>query len=1771
MADKSSKALSTELTGGAGFTYEDRCIATYLVSMACEAGNAGGQGIVTKVAVQQAKNGYPLDDLVVHFQNGSISGVTSFQVKTKLTISAAPTNSDFRSTITQALETLRSENFDPNHDRFGFICREASNSKLRDLKRIADWASQSATASDFVSRFEPGKNASASVVKIRDDVRAILGTISNDEEWAFYSHFEAIRFSDLGETSTDFAHLAERLKTALNPPKDQESALVKWFWSEARKGNGLAASWTRHSILKSLSADWHLNPTSSLSADLAVIDQLYATSLREMADTIGDLALPRTTIVKSTQTALVSARFINVSGLAGSGKTVVLKKCLEANRVNGPVLFIKSDKLRGARSWIEFARLVGIESDLKRLLLEIEALGDPILFIDGIDRLSPTERGVIEDILNLIATDADLSHWKVICTSRDQNLESFRTWIPAIVDAIQPFEDVSVPPFNDNECEELAERYPSLKPMLFGSAEVKEVVRRPFFAKALHQIAEKSQFEAPVNEVLLIELWWTQGGYQVVAIGERIKRQRAMIDLARHGVSTSGKNIRASALSAETISQLEHLIGDGVIYETTSGSAYSFSHDIFFEWSYLRLLIDVEGKWLDEVINAGEPPLLGRIVSLLANVMYGKEGAWSSELARLETASCRKQWLHAWLLAPMSNADFFKTTKEFNDHVLSDPKRTKSLLVWFQAAHTIPNPQVAMNEAVADLLKRQRFADFFSWPSDLSLWGRMLDWIAVNISRLEKEHALEIIEIYKVWQNLLSELENPRSKRIGDTLMCWYRHLQSSKEDASSEAFAISSTAKGVLAEEIRSVILSSPLHNAKHAVEILELAANAEHGFHGNMSLFKEIIRQSWRLAHHIPDELIAYCRALMLEELPLAKLERKRERREQALKRQEELRKNPPLVKTRADEIALQSPSLFFEQGLSSYELDELSMDRCEGEYTPQSPRSQPFASLFEHHPTKAIKFVKHLAHHAITAWQQVHEIERRKRGTPVALTLVFPWGQETFHGDARVYQWFISGVAPAVLGCALQEMHYWALKQAADGHDLDALLKQILIDTDCFAFVGIASSIIIQHNHISEASLPLLKSFKVWDADLRRQVSFSPSTFSIMGIPPRHGLSDDQKEALDFIESRTFIRASIKDLSIAVLISADENIKASFVEHVSQFRDHIEIEFEEDQQDYIFADLQRKAVAWEAFADPGNLRVSRESAESDRAVVHFEAPPSEDEEETQRREDAENYLQIANVYFWAIESIQRREILDKFDLDDVVSFIRTKEKDVDFTRVPEAGLGIPFSAIMGTAILCLRHSTNQSHVRWANKIIDRIIKRWPLESEHRSLTNNQHPVAFAALGLSTRIAKGEKVEPSFKALFEIMVHPRDEVAATAFQVIALYYGEYPDLVWRGFCLASDLMVYHRRVFDGETDLTERKNKELRVRAFKKALKSLKRKSEVSLTPPPKVWEKIDPSNDPLERDTEWRHPMVSFDWGAAKDFFEHVSFFSLLEGKTHRDAVIAYLGELNDWYVTFCNPPFEKRNYSGRSHKLNIWPSILMRHVAKLLPYIAPDVLFDRFVKPHFAYDSEDAFTVLSNVSTTVICNYIYDAPTIDNHALKFLHLCLDSFCEHDDISKSYRRKDSIRGYPKHHLIETFFLTHVTDAVGAARFANGQWGDFHHFVSLPNQAVRKLGDIPWVLSKYVDLCERAGNYIDPLQFADNILHVLRNSEIIIAEWKRELLFTRIAIIIQEMSERHYPLKPDLALKLLQILDEFVDLGNRRASTLLMAESFRSLKVSE
>jgi hypothetical protein len=710
--EETEQRTSTEITGGAGFTYEDTVVAYYLAALLREDRAAPIERIVRDVAVQQAGHGDPMDDIIVSFENGGVPAKLSLQAKRKIQISA--TNGDFADVLTRAVATRASGSFNAENDAYGFAVEHVAENRFRTLRRLIGWAQASPTGEHFAARF--GSAASAER-KMRDELLASINVTSSQDERDFCARFVALRLDGLTEGGPLRVEVVNRLQELVAGDEEdgQDVLLFDRICRIARDGAGTARKWTRGSLLAQLRGAVRLRVAPSYRSDINLLAEFSRAGMEEISEEIVGFRVDRPDLEAKIREKLTETRLVNLTGLPGCGKSAMLKRVASQATAKGPFLFLKSDRLEG-KSWLTFAGALNLEHRaIGDLFAEIGTVGTPVLFIDGIDRVRPDQRGVVSDILRALESEERLANWKILATSRDQGLEPYRTWFPHSFYGGAGIGDVPIVPFTPDEADALADKMPNLRPLLFGAAGVREIARRPFFAAVLARSFPDGT-PSPRTEVDLIKAWWDRAGHDAPREAVPL-RQRALLDLAERGVRNLGKKTPARLLKDGTFAQVPGLKTDLVIRDHDGGASFSFTHDIFFEWVFYRRLIELDDEWKSALLEAGEPPLLGRVVGLLAQSMFGTNGRWSQGYRELETGSLRPQWRREWLTAPPFSPSFAQEQQEFQV-LLSENNWAllEKLLVWFQAQHTIPSPLVLQYAySAVEGLDRVRMADLVGW------------------------------------------------------------------------------------------------------------------------------------------------------------------------------------------------------------------------------------------------------------------------------------------------------------------------------------------------------------------------------------------------------------------------------------------------------------------------------------------------------------------------------------------------------------------------------------------------------------------------------------------------------------------------------------------------------------------------------------------------------------------------------------------------------------------------------------------------------------------------------------------------------------------------------------------------------------------------------------------------------------------------------------------------------------------------------------------------
>lgn len=1759
-----SKPASTELTGGAGFSYEDTVVAYYLAHLLRHEQAAGQTGLVASVAVQQQGHGNPMDDLVVDFEDEGRKRVLSLQIKRSVTISASKSNKDFRGIISAAVETQVSDSFTKGTDRCGFVVEHVTADTLRSLQRLIDWAKASTTGPEFEARFFETGSAGQNECDLRESLLPAVGAAKTDMEVTFYQNFVALHLNGLEEGGTLRTEVVNRLQEIVVGHEDGQGILLfDRLCHIAREGAAVAKKWTRATLLEQLRGIVRLKVIPYFSDSIERLNRCSMEALNSVSETVDDFHVVRDEFQQQVVAQLEQHRVVSIGGLPGCGKSAVLKRLAAEALTNGPILFLKTERMTGT-GWSTFATSLGLSNtDIVPLLTELGSAGTPILFIDGIDRIRPNQQGVVIDLVTAIHTEPNLSHWKVLVTSRDQGLEVFRGWFPTAMYTKTGIGGVTVGPFSDDEAEQLASSKPHLRGLLFGNAGVRGIARRPFFASVLaRSVPEGTQ---PQTEVDLIAAWWERAGHDAVA--DTIpQRHRALIDIAENSARNLGKGILHRELKDSTIEQIAALKADEIIRDERAGSSSAFTHDIFFEWAFFRLLIDLGSEWTEALEAAGEAPLLGRVVGLMAQEALSNNGRWSEGYHSLASKNLRRQWQREWLTAPPFTPVFEKAQEEFGALLKADDfALLEKVLVWFQAQHTVPSPTVLGNNASpVEGMDNLTIADLLSWPSDFPAWGRLIDWIISQADIISVTLIPKILAVFGVWQNVFSSVENKSSSKILQLADAWLRRFERDElydqfDGDEKKARTFSRNENSLVGKLLRSILLRSAKGYPGFAKELFRQAIVDEDL---RSEVYADLISFSPTMTQVDPDLVADLAEAQLLEELPEDRFLREEKEREDRYKQLEELRTIPEGKRTEKQNAALQSS--MFPTGSNRYSLNDIGIEQHNNFYFPSSALHEPFKSLFANKSDVALRLVRNLANHATKGWRQIHSINRERMGTPISISVEFPWGEQQFWGDWRVYSWGQGQLAPNPLGCAFLALNYWAFKEIEGGRLASGVIKDIVEGNECHAVLGIALLLAHETREVSETTAAVATCQRLWQHDINRFAQDSHKDINFLGFDVGSRLTGEQVAAKEFLDKRKSRKLEIRNLAMFFALSQITEISNKFMMALAQFPDHLPYESEEDKvKDEITNRLKGEAERWAGLGDRRNYK--KIQYDETRDAISYDSPKPLTDHEQKHVEESITLLMGFRIVSWAEKSLEANKIADDLSLAQVLAHAKSIDRNSAFDAQDETASS-PQSVVASVAacVICF-DEPNSVDYRWAWKAMALVEALKEPDGRYPGSSIPWHPSVRLVSALRHDRCSASPRADSAKRLLKLTLHPLDCVSELAFD--ALFQDKEEHLRWLVGQLAINLCVVHRGEFrKGAWDGAP--NRKARSKSHAAVVAALKRSANEPMPKLPPAWVKGNESRRRVA-DDQWQHPTIFFDAQLASKLLPKMPLEAWMASDTFRPLLEPLLINLVKWTAESLMPPWQpKKRFDRKRTDLFEWNRSLGNILARTIPFVALDVARNVFIKPFLA-DDEEALSVLAAFAGGAVCLHIFDAATIPENIVPLLDDCVARVIQDRTFKPNSWHAGEVHGFEMPGLIETLLFVNVENAPGATRYANGDWSQIEMAMPIIDRVVRNVGWSSYVMEKFLNLCERAGRAYPISKFgyqANAALLAIGNAE---EGWTGTMLPARMAAIVQRQADWNFPLRLEDAQELLNVLDALIDLGDRRSAALEQTEAFKGIRV--
>jgi hypothetical protein len=1789
-------AQSPELAGGAGFTFADQVAARYLAALLVGSGAAGlPEWRVIRVAVEQRDAGEPLDDIIVDGEapNGSVARL-SLQVKREITISAAEKNKDFRDIMRDSWATIDKADFREGVDRVGAaVGPSTAVRKWRDLVALAEFAAASATPADFAVRFTPSGSASSDQRTVLSDLQKItvdLGRPATVEAMhALLRHFILIRFDALHKGSVEDPATITLAEQALAPGQlDQAVALVERLRGMARRGAGTARSWDSGALRLDVAPLFRLTTDRWLAADIDALMVEVRSAAASILDRIGDTTLDRTHLRARIATTLADRPLVTLRGLPGSGKSVMLRREVEAALSRGPALLLKADRLTGG-SWAQYANALGLEQrDPIPLLREIASVGTPTLFIDGLDRIDRAQRGIVVDLLATLEAQPELSGWRVLATLRDSGVEPVRTWLPRFFDGGR-ITSIDVGALDDEEAEELAKARPALRTLLFGPDPIRTLVRRPFFAKVLDDPDLASE-TTPQSEIELMSRWWSRGGFDAQGTEARL-RQRALLRLVRLRALQPDAPVSLEALEPALLAPVDDLAHDGVLEDAGDGHFVRFAHDIFFEWSFAQALIGAGSRWLQDLRSAGEPPVIGRSVELRAQAMFvANPNAWKEALTPLSDPALRTQWRRLWLLAPLSLPDFIPRSADFGIAVdAGDYALLRSALVWFQAQHTVPNPGV-LDGSVGDIADRDariRAADLIGWPDDFRLWMRFLRYLDIRMGEIPHRLFPQVLTLFEVWQNAIADSPNPISTMIVGHAASWLSELEQRRErmgrfrrrdeeEPTDPWDGVESA--GEFEGALRRLLLRAGRTEPERVSAYLRRFGPERPA---SSKAFKDIIAFAPLLSQALPAELAEFTLNHLRRELPEDHRRRRVEEERRSAEYREELRRRPEESLDWGERMSLAGPNLGY-CGPDRWDWEALSLERDSFGYFPASPLHQPFQALFENAPDEALRLICSMSNHAVEAWRQLHRLQPNG-GTPVPVEVDFPWGRQTFWGGVREYLWSRGLWAPKPLASAYLSLDKWALDQVEAGADGDALIERIVSGNDSIAALGIALHVALMRPAVTRVSEALVTTQRLWRADIQRYVQeASVRSSSQIGFWQEHHRKDAM--AVETLNTLPVRSEEIRRLATIHVLQIDASAAQRVRDAIKAFADAPDFELEEernhpDAREHA-AEQARTHAAW---GDLAHYRLVDVPDEPDQQAIIMVNPILDEPGVRERLEEGQEHLRTFALFHWAEKSFEENRIAEAMTIEQgIASALSFDDEALFWPTGDDDQISIRRGAVAGAAAVVVAFAPTSPEIGWARQVLARAAD---CAEEGGSLWSSVGIVAWHHVNFVARAAAADlRREPTSRRhateLLVTLIHPLDNVGLATSVLLASLWDAAPQVCWVGLGLALDLCIVAPGDIGANSIHDPTSGAEARQRKLQAALTKL----DLNATPlpiPPAPWtatEAEDHRRVDLLPDRDDEDGMAQTHWRATDGWWRSDRAGEILAKQPVWAILAAGFG---DPFVSLCEKmlawTIERRAPAWASQVRDIEKTDVMEWTRRFGGVLGALVgLIDAgradaaFISPICDVVEEDtSFDLLAPLIIAFVCQHVLDSPEVAPVTPVVLERSLDRLLAAPTFNLTAYRAGEMHGFSMPDLTRWLMFVGVEKAALAHRFSNGDWSDINVILPIVDRFVRTAGWAPAIMEDFLTLAERAREHFPADAFADAILAALSARADPGARWHGTMIAAKIAARVQDIADRASPLPLALGQKLLRILDILVDQGDRRSAALQISPAFRDLRV--
>lgn len=1005
---ESNLGTSTLASGPAGTHFEAEVAASYMLAMLAGAPARGLPGArIDRVALQQANEGRPLDDVIIHAHDNESGRPAVLEVQVKRSITFSASDTVFRKVVGQIVKASQRPDFATQRYELAIATTKGSRKIDGPYQDVLTLARQIGNAAAFAAQIDMAGVAN-------DDMRAFVKTFKThlrdegspddiESVWFLLSRLQILTF-DFTATGSASHELA--LERAVRVLHADDGSRVGAFWAslvelsiDVAKSGG---DRTRETALPTLSQlGFRFVGERRHETARAALAESSRLALADIRNRVGNAFLARKERVDATHAALERGRYVEIRGDAGVGKSGVLRQLADAMQSEGQVIVLSPGRCI-PRGWAAWRAQLGFDGTLRELLIELANDGGATIFVDNLDSFCAEERPTVVDVVREASVVPGLS---VVTTARSEFGVDEPNWLPSeALERLGQTDPITIGELSKVEVEQLIAIDPSLAPLLVDGHPARQVARNLF---RLSRLASQTASEpVPRTEVDMAEQWWANADGLRDGLRDRSRLLQSVAVQTLSGADYLDVKGQAAA-------PIDALVSSGTLRDLGIDRV-AFRHDVLREWAVASVL-HADPELVDKLqLDRPATAIFARGVELSARMVIERatDGVrWLALVDRLSKAGVHLSWRRAVLLAlARSEAAGVLLQRASPELLANGASLLRELIRTVIAVDVLPATKVFAAAGIDPGL----IPPSINVPRGTT-WTNLIFWLLGNADSAPNEAIPEIVQLYAAFSVGTFGATDITTFTTRQTYR-WLRLMEPRREmlePNKSPVFWAHLDRDQVqsLKSDLRNAFVLFAWRTPELAAEYLTAVGKSEH----NEDIVRSILNMRGTLAQAAPAEL-ADLTAQALIARP------HRWERYAGLERED-------------------------------------AFTYLDHEFIQASPAKGPFLDLLIHSPKDGLALVHRLVAHAIA-----HGSRGSDPGTN-GFDLALPGGVRTFP-CSQTYFWSRNSNFYAVTS-ALMALEAWSHRRIEAGEAFERVLTDVLGPPhSCAAYLLVAVDLIISH---------------------------------------------------------------------------------------------------------------------------------------------------------------------------------------------------------------------------------------------------------------------------------------------------------------------------------------------------------------------------------------------------------------------------------------------------------------------------------------------------------------------------------------------------------------------------------------------------------------------------------------------------------------------------------------------------------------------------------